>query len=110
MLDGPLGIHDVLLPCHARLHMFQQHDRYNVHVSPVITKAGDGSIADSYRRLSRRNRFPYSIEVVMEHGLLPVRSVPIRDLSRERAGPSPYRGQGCVVEPVTQVRHHVRHG
>lgn len=66
MLDEPPGIDDALLPCHTRLHMFQQHDLHIVHVSPVVTKADDGSIADSYRRLSRRTPFPDSTLVVMD--------------------------------------------
>lgn len=103
MLEVSFGIHDVLLACHIRLRAFQKHDLHRWYLSPIVAKAGDGSIADSYRRLSRRNRFLYSIYVVTDHCLLPVRSVPIRDLLRERAGPWPCRGQGCVVERVTQA-------
>lgn len=101
MLDGLREIHDVFLPCHIQLSMSQMHVR---HVSPLAARIDDGSSADSYRRLfHHRNPFPYSISVVMDWGRLPVRSILILGLLREKAALSPCRGLGYVVEPVTQA-------
>lgn len=68
----------------------------------LVARIGEGSSADSYRRLlHHRNPFPHSISVVMGCGPLPVRSILILGLLREKAAPLRGRGQDCVVEPVT---------